>query len=230
MKLTDKAILLNRINYSESSLIITYYTLQNGIQKFLFQGGKKKANNLFPLSISEITFYNRPESTLGKVTASETITILNEIPFDPVKSTIAFFLAEVLSKCLQTEESEHLLFQFLENKIYELDRSQDVTIFPIQFLIDFSEFLGIQPHIVDNNGTYFNLMEGTISNHKPDGDIFAVGDTTMLVRYCILKNTQIEHTNKLRSETLDVLIQYFQLHIPQFKTLKTLDVIREVLY
>jgi len=230
MKLTDKAILLNRINYSESSLIITYYTLQNGIQKFLFQGGKKKANNLFPLSISEITFYNRPESTLGKVTASETITMLNEIPFDPVKSTIAFFLAEVLSKCLQTEESEHLLFQFLENKIYELDRSQDVTIFPIQFLIDFSEFLGIQPHIVDNNGTYFNLMEGTISNHKPDGDIFAVGDTTMLVRYCILKNTQIEHTNKLRSETLDVLIQYFQLHIPQFKTLKTLDVIREVLY
>ena len=70
MKSTDKAILLNRINYSESSLIITYYTLNNGIQKFLFQGGKKKANNLFPLSISEITYYNRPDSSLGKVTAS----------------------------------------------------------------------------------------------------------------------------------------------------------------
>ena len=230
MKLTDKAILLNRINYSESSLIITYYTLQNGIQKFLFQGGKKKANNLFPLSISEITYYNRPDSSLGKVTASETITMLSEIPFDPVKSTIAFFIAEVLSKCLQTEESEHLLFQFLEEKICELDQNKDVTLFPIQFLIDFSEFLGIQPHVLDDNGTYFNLMEGTISDYKPDGDIYANGEVTKLVSAFILKKSNIEHTKKLRAEALDILIQYFQLHIPQFKTLKTLEVIREVLY
>lgn len=230
MKLTDKAILLNRINYSESSLIITYYTLKNGIQKFLFQGGKKKANNLFPLSISEITYYNRPDSSLGKVTASETSKILNEIPFDPVKSTIAFFIAEVLSKCLQTEESEHLLFQFLEEKISELDQNKEIALFPIQFLIDFSEFLGIQPHVLDDNGTYFNLMEGTISDYKPDGDIYANGEVTKLVSAFILKKSNIEHTKKLRAEALDILIQYFQLHIPQFKTLKTLEVIREVLY
>ena len=230
MKATDKAILLNRINYSESSLIITYYTLQNGIQKFLFQGGKKKANNLFPLSISEITFYNRPDSSLGKVTASETSRMLNEIPFYPVKSTIAFFIAEVLSKCLQTEESEHLLFQFLEDKICELDKSKDVTLFPIQFLIDFSEYLGIQPNIVDDNGVFFNLMEGTISNYKPDGDIFVHGELVELVRVCILKKTTVHHSKKLRAEALDRLVQYFQLHTPQFKNLKTLEVIREVLY
>jgi len=230
MKSTDKAILLNRINYSESSLIITYYTLNNGIQKFLFQGGKKKANNLFPLSISEITYYNRPDSSLGKVTASETSKILNEIPFDPVKSTIAFFIAEVLSKCLQTEESEHLLFQFLEEKISELDQNKEIALFPIQFLIDFSEYLGIQPHIVDDNGVFFNLMEGTISNFKPDGDIFVQGEVVELVRACILKSSNIHHSKKLRAEALDRLVQYFQLHTPQFKHLKTLEVIREVLY
>ena len=230
MKSTDKAILLNRINYSESSLIITYYTLSNGIQKFLFQGCKKKANNLFPLSISEITYYNRPDSSLGKVTASETSKILNEIPFDPVKSTIAFFIAEVLSKCLQTEESEHLLFQFLEDKICELDKSKDVTLFHIQFLIDFSEYLGIQPNIVDDNGVFFNLMEGTISNYKPDGDIFVHGELVELVRVCILKKTTVHHSKKLRAEALDRLVKYFQLHTPQFNNLKTLEVIREVLY
>lgn len=230
MKFTDKAILLNRINYSESSLIITYYTLQNGIQKFLFQGGKKKANNLFPLSISEITYYSRPDSTLGKVTASETSQILSELPFHPIKSTIAFFIAEFLSKCLQTEEKEVLLFHFLEEKIILLDREKDISLFPIQFLLDFSEFLGIQPHVISKTGTYFNLMEGDISEIKPIGDIYAQGEPVQLIHACLAKELDIQHTNKLRNETLDVLIQYFQLHIPQFKTLKTLEVIREVLY
>lgn len=230
MKFTDKAILLNRINYSESSLIITYYTLQNGIQKFLFQGGKKKANNLFPLSISEITYYSRPDSTLGKVTASETTQILSELPFHPIKSTIAFFIAEFLSKCLQTEEKEVLLFHFLEEKIIFLDKEKDISLFPIQFLLDFSEFLGIQPHVISKTGNYFNLMEGDISETKPIGDIFAQGEPVQLIHACLAKESDIQHTNKLRNETLDVLIQYFQLHIPQFKTLKTLEVIREVLY
>ena len=84
MKRTDKAILLNRISYSESSLIITFYTFENGIQKFIFQGGKKKAHQLFPLAISEITYYKRPDSDLGKLTSSESKRILNELPFNPI--------------------------------------------------------------------------------------------------------------------------------------------------
>ena len=38
------------------------------------------------------------------------------------------------------------------------------------------------------------------------------------------------NTKKNRDEALQILIQYYQLHIPQFKNLKTLDVIREILY
>ena len=112
MKNTDRAILLNRISYSESSLIVTYYTFENGIQKFIFQGGKKKAHQLFPLSLSEITYYKRPDSDLGKLTSAESYQLLKEVPFNPIKSTIAFFIAEVLLKCLKTEESEKDLFLF----------------------------------------------------------------------------------------------------------------------
>ena len=119
MKSTDQAILLNRISYSETSLILTFYTLANGIQKFIFQGGKKKAHQLFPLAISEITFYKRPDSDLGKLTVVESSRILNEVLFNPLKSSVAFFIAEVLQKCLKTEEAEDHLFLFLEEKIQE---------------------------------------------------------------------------------------------------------------
>lgn len=233
MKNTDKAILLNRISYSESSLILTFYTHQNGLQKFIFQGGKKKAHQLFPLAISEITFYKRPDSNLGKLTASESQRMLNELPFDPIKSTIAFFVADVLLKCLRTEEPESSLFEFLEDKICELDLAKEVTYFPIIFLLDFAHYLGIFPHKSEGNFLYFNIMEGVFENVKPINDIFYEGDAVELISM-IMDNRGIElgdkTAKKTRDEALQILIHYYQLHIPQFTNLKSLEVIREILY
>ena len=231
MKRTDKAILLNRISYSESSLIITFYTFENGIQKFIFQGGKKKAHQLFPLAISEITYYKRPDSDLGKLTSSESKRILNELPFNPIKSTIAFFIADVLLKCLKTEESEPYLFEYLEDEIIKLDKETDLTYFPIVFLLSFSQHLGINPNKYSDTCLYFNVMEGILSNEKPIGDIFYEGNAVQLISNLMDGNQVIiENTKQNREEALQILINYYQLHIPQFKNLKSLDVIREILY
>lgn len=234
MKNTDKAILLNRISYSESSLILTFYTFNNGIQKFIFQGGKKKAHQLFPLAISEITFYKRPDSDLGKLTSSESQQILNELPFNPIKSTIAFFIAEILIKCLKTEEPEFELFEFLERKIVQLDKSTEYLHFPIQFLIDFSELLGIYPNKIEENGSYFNIMEGLLVNHKPIGDIFYEGEAVELISSMLEKEKNLLMINKSSKETrenaLNIMLHYYQLHIPKFNKINSLDVIKEILY
>ena len=232
MKKTDKAILLNKISYSESSLILTFYTYQNGIQKFIFQGGKKKAHHLFPLALSEITFYKRPDSTLGKVTSSESYKPLNNLPFHPIKSTIAFFVAEVLLKCLQTEESEIDFFQFIEDEIIDLDKSEDVSFFPILFLLKLTYHMGIYPNTVSEPFLYFNLMEGEIGNVKPIGDIFYEGKAIDLISK-LIEGQQIEkevYSKEIRAEALQILIQYFQIHIPKFNQLNSLEVIREILY
>ena len=233
MKNTDKAILLNRISYSESSLIITFYTFENGIQKFIFQGGKKKAHQLFPLAISEITYYKRPDSDLGKLTSSESKQILNELPFHPIKSTIAFFIADVLLKCLKTEEGENVLFEFLETEIIKLDKATDLTYFPLLFLLAFSNYLGINPNKESETCLYFNVMEGILGNSKPIGDIYYEGDAVQLIAEIIdgkETSTSLHSSKKTREEALQIFIHYYQLHIPQFKDLKTLDVIREILY
>lgn len=234
MKQTDQAILLNRISYSETSLILTFYTLQNGIQKFIFQGGKKKAHQLFPLAISEITYYKRPDSDLGKLTSSESYRVLNELPFNPVKSTIAFFIAEVLQKCLKTEEGEITLFRFLEEEIVFLDKGTDITLFPLKFLLDFSLYLGIYPNSESEENRYFNVMEGYISNHKPmSGDIYYEDEAVQLISQLInhnLPDINPSNTKQNRSKALEILIHYYQLHIPQFKEMNSLEVVREILY
>lgn len=110
MKQTDLGVFIHRIAYSESSLITTFYTKNNGLQKFVFQGGKKKNSNLFPLNVCELDFYFRPDSELGKLTKADSITNLDSIFSSPIKSVIAFFIADVLRQTLQTNQKELKVF------------------------------------------------------------------------------------------------------------------------
>ncbi len=228
MKQVDKAIFLHRIPYSESSLIVTLYTQNNGIQKMLFQGGKKKAAALFPLAMGEITFYSRTDSSLRKLTAFESIQPLQSITTNPFKSTIVFFLSEIILNCLKTEEKEINIFQFLEQTILQLETSTEIANFPIQFLIDFSEHLGIQPHIEDENGRYFNLNEGIIGHQYSTGDVLVQGPIVEAIQQQI-NDKEIQLNSVLRKELLSVMLEYYKMHIPQFKDLKTLEILREIL-
>lgn len=228
MKQVDKAIFLHRIPYSESSLIVTLYTYNNGLQKMLFQGGKKKAAVLFPLAIGEITYYSRPESTLGKLTAFEGSFPLQSIISNPFKSSIVFFLAEIIQNCLRTEEKETTIFRFLEEVILSLESATNISNFPVQFLIDFAEQLGIQPHIEVENGRYFNLNEGVIGNLSNTGDVLVQGPIVEAIHQQ-LTTGECYLNGALRKDLLSVMLQYYQMHIPQFKDLKTLEIVREIL-
>lgn len=230
MKETDKAIFLHRIHYSESSLIITFYTFKNGIQKFLFQGGKKKAGGLFPLALSEIHYYRRPDSELGKLTQIAPYEMLHAISLNPIKSTIAFFIADVFIKCLQTNQSDPDLFAFAEQKIISLNMEDDLTIFVTRFLLEFSEHLGIQPNLEAINKKCFHLQDGEFSDSHSKEEIFAEGQAVELLQDILRKNEGGTFTKEIKQEAFEIMILYYKLHIPRFDVQKSLDVIREILY
>ena len=100
MKAVDEGVFLHRTPYSANSLITTFYTREKGLQKFLFKGGKKKGYQLYPLSVSELNFYGREGSDLINLTSAQA-TSNHSFQFNPVKSTIAFFIAETIQKCVR---------------------------------------------------------------------------------------------------------------------------------
>ena len=226
MKQTDLGILLNRTSYSESSLILTFYTQEEGIQKFIFQGGKKKNNNLFPLNICELTFYKRPDSDLRKLTQTDSLLPLNSIISNPIKSIIAFFLVDVIRHSLKTNEKEEKLFTFLQEKIIELDKTEETSNFPLLFLSEFTSFLGIQPSINDDNILYFSYNEGEFHSDYRIGEWSEEGENVIHLYNLFQLN---EVNQKHRKKLLDILLQYYKLHIPHFNVEKSLDVIRDVL-
>lgn len=228
MKSVDQAIFIGKINYSETSVICTFYTLKDGMQTFLFQGGKKKAAALYPLALTEITHYSRPDSELWKLTEAKLLDNF-EFRFNPIKSSIAFFCAQVLKSCLRTNQSDPFLFEFICNAIEKLESKEDQRFFPINFLIDLSFHLGIEP-LVENEGLHFNLNEGELTAINNSFELTESGPhVKMLSDLYLKKEFEGEISKQERLDALQTLIRYYEIHITGFKADKTLEIIQELL-
>lgn len=230
MKQLDEAIFIHRISYSESSLITTFFTKEHGFQKFLFKGGKKKSHQLFPLSVSEIEYYERRESDLWNVTSAEPA-FRQQLPFDPVKSSIAFFIADVLNMLLRGTERDDELYNFVRESILNLEKTEEVALFPSKFMIGLTKYLGVQPLIEDSNKNWIDLKAGTIGGFR-ELDSHSVEGPVVEALKSILENNSLNSTlvKQERQQLLRTMIDYYKIHVPGFKEPGTYDIIREILY
>src|SRR5690554_3854255 len=192
MKGIQSGILLKKINYSETSLILHFFTLEDGFQSYIFQGGKKKKGNiLHALSIVEITAYRRNDSDLGKITEVNSLFVPQSIPYHPLKSGLAFFITDILSPVLQKSDKDKELFSFLEHEIKWIDESDELTNYPIWFLLKLADKIGIGINVMDANGLLFDLQDGIISNQTPSSHLF-INDETVSLLIKLLKSEKTE--------------------------------------
>lgn len=232
MKSILHGILLKKIDYSETSLILQFFTLENGVQSFIFQGAKrknKKGNLLHPLAIVEITAFTRPDSEMSKMTEVNALSN-NQAVFHPLKNGILFFMTEVLSQALKSADSDPQLFQFIENEINWLNISNELTNYPLWFMLQLANWLGIGIRIENNDGPIFDLQEGTISARTPSNHLY-VDDELIPILITLLnanKPTFLAFSihKKTRRTLLSHLIDYFRLHIANFHTPKSLAVLQ----
>lgn len=229
MKSNDLGIFLYRSAYSDSSLIAWFYTRENGLQKFLFRGGKKKSNSLFPLSVNELSFYGHKHSELLNLTSAETV-IPYTFQYNPVSSSIAFFAVECIKKSVHLGDKDEATFQFLVKFANELEKEKAPAFLPIIFLIELSDILGFKPNFEEESAYNFNLDEGlfqtTFNSHQrivrgPEIDLISE-----IINGSIISNTV---SKKTREDALNVLLEYFKIHVPRFDTLKSYDIVKEVL-
>ena len=211
MKQSAKALFLHKISYSESSLITVFYTREFGLQHFLFQGGKKKAAALYPCALCELTFYKRQDSELGKLTEAKAYRNLHHFVLNPLLSTVAFFIADVL---VNVNEQENL----------------DGSMLALNFLIEFAVHLGIEPLTEGTNKRYFYLNEGSFSNVDLTGDLVREGSAVFLIQDILRGGSIEQYLLQDKRIALEIMIRYYELHIPNFNVDRSLTVIREVLY
>lgn len=226
MKQTDKGIFLHRTAFSDSSLIVTYYTANHGLRKFVYKGGKKKAHQLFPMAPTELTFYGRQESDLLQLTATEAL-VATDFQFDPIKSSIAFFLAETVRKSVHEFDSDKHIFKFLLRTVEQLNNTDELAHFPLDFLIDFTETIGIQP-LIQGDGDTFDVDDGSVGAYAPSNhQQFNGAIVTYLTKR--IQGLQASLTKPQREECMQMMMHYYKSHVPGLREFETYTIVQEIL-
>lgn len=235
-----KGIVFRQIKYSETSVIVHIYTEKYGLHSFIIKGvrskkGKGKSALLQPLTLLDIVAYHKPKSELSHIKELRLDQPYHTIGCDIIKNTIALFITEVLIKTIKGHQANPSLFQFLYHALQGLDLMEShVSLFAPWFMLHLTKHLGLQP-----SGNYstqtpvFNLTEGYFDKEQNPQSTLLPPDLSMtlhLVNNSSFTNLhQLNVAKPIRTQLLDAIIQYYQLHIPDFKSIQSINILHTIL-
>ncbi len=239
-----KGIVLRSIKYGETSLVVTIFTEVFGLQSYLVNGvrttskkGSSKASFFQPSSILELVAYHNEFSSLQRLREYKWDFLYQHVLSDVKKNAVALFMVELLSKCLKQPEPNAELFNFVEDALHHLDEATEAVTgnFPLFFALHVAVFFGFR---INNEFSeerhYLDLEEGCFTEAQPVHQYYLIDREAAAVSHLlkIMQPQELEQVylnQDMRRRITHALEQFYALHIPEFGTLKTLPVLREIM-
>ena len=238
MQVKTSGIILHSLKYTDSTTIITVYTRQFGKVTYMVRGVNKKrsvnpAAILQPLFLVEMDVYHTPGKNIQRLKEMRMEHPFSGIPFDPVKNALALFISEVLFRTLRQTEPDDSLYLFIENSILQLDCTvKGISNFHLVFLLKLTRYLGFEPNQDDEQVNYFDLMNGVFLKEKPLHTHFTLPEVSsdfirvLNADYSNMHN--LAFTRARRAGLIQSIVEYYQLHIPDFHGLHSLSVLQSL--
>lgn len=234
---TTKAIVLSSLKYGDTSLIVKCYTEVEGVKTYLIRGVLKpkkkgiKAAYFQPLTQLKIVAKHNTKNTLNSLKEVQIIQPYKTIHSDIIKQSVVFFLSEILANAIQEEEQNTTLYSYLETAFIWLDVHQNISNFHLLFLLNLTGFLGFYPDMSNKEKLGFNLLEGRFSDDTQDKNVIYRNDFYQFKKLLGINFDAIENVSYSKEErqlVLQMIIQYFRLHLGSFRKPKSLQVLETV--
>jgi DNA repair protein RecO (recombination protein O) len=230
-----KAIVISSIRHQEKNLIVKCFTASDGMKSYYVRSafGNKKGNQKIayfqPLTILEIEASHQNKGTLEHFKEIKLAHSYHSVHTNYVKSALVLFIAEILSAVIREEEKNETLFEYLENALLWLDAHDHIVNFHLILLLDMCRFLGFYPDDETVDFPFFNLLEGHFDNTIQPHSL-TQNETELFKRLLQLQlsNTALSFSANERQKLLKILLDFYKLHLGQFKTPKSLDVLSAV--
>lgn len=238
MQLKTKAIVLSTVKYSDADLIVTLFTAEKGLLSFFLKGIRKakraklKSSQFQVLSCLEIDFNYRENKGLQFIKEAKIHLAFQNLQQNVFKTTMAMFVSEILKSCIQEEEQNLDLYQFLERSLSHLNTAEKFSDFHLNFLVQLTRFLGFYPEKNQHHYTYFNLSEGAfqpedISKYCISGiNVKILQETLQHSTHNICHNLKLNQ--KRRQDFLDTILYYYELHLEGFRIPKSKAILEQV--
>lgn len=236
-----RGIVLQTIRHNDRHNIVTLFTEQEGRVALLMPSGSSKQSRmrrarLSPLSLIETEVNFREGRDLQFLGEIHTPTPWRNLYFDPMKSSMAIFMAEFLNRLLRTNEAEPSLWKFLVYSIDSLDQlKRGIANYHLAFMIRLLPFVGIQPDTDSfRTGRWFDLLAGEFTDspglftHRDCLTPQEAGEMVILLRMNF-RNLHLFRMNvEQRRDLLQKLLRYYSLHLPMGEDMRSIEVLREV--
>jgi len=239
-----KGIVLRSVKYGETSLVVTILTALFGVQTYIVNGVRTslkkntgRANLFQPAAILDLVVYHNELKNINRIKEFSWSFLYRHILTDIIKNAVALFMTELLIKSLKQPEANSDLFHFTEDAFQQLDQSSETITanFPLFFALHLAVLLGFRMNdnfSISNN--FFDLQEGSFVAERPGHPHFleekAAETTSFLLK--TMQPVELEDL-KLNHDFRRLLLQayemYYAFHIPDFGSLRSLPVLKEIL-
>ncbi|MBK9285585.1 MAG: DNA repair protein RecO [Sphingobacteriaceae bacterium] len=237
MRVNDKALVLQAVKYGDRKSILKLYTREHGLLSVAVVTGsspkaKVKTSSILPCSLIEAQLIVKQNKDVQQLNEAFCYCPNENITGNFAKIGIAQFINELLIKTLKEQSSNFILFDFIEQFIKYLNEcDNNLNALHVYFMLELSIYLGIEPQAnFDNINCFFDNREGRfVAVHLP----FPMGfdrEESQLFNEAIQNNSPEKKWSKEhRIKLLDLLLAYYQMHIPGFSPPKSHIVLKEVM-
>ncbi|MCD8304838.1 MAG: DNA repair protein RecO C-terminal domain-containing protein [Prevotellaceae bacterium] len=215
-----RGIVVHTVRYGDAGVIADVYTDRFGMLGFIAKpkrARKSAARSLMlsPLAILDIDFDYREGKSLQRAGEVRLAEPYRSLPYQPLKLTIALFLAEFLYHALRNEQANSALFDFLAGSLQWLDRRErGFANFHFALMLRLSRYLGFWP----SEREVLPLLRAGEREALP-----------FVLRMDFSSMHLFRLSREQRRRLMQVACEYYRLHLPAFPELKSMDVLREVL-
>ena len=233
------ALVLSTVNYGDRQLIVDLLTRQAGRQSFIVRlsqspHGRVHRRLFQPLTLLDADFTLRPNRTLQRFSEVRMSRPWTSLTANPYKMPLVFFVAEFLRHATRDEQDVATLFDYVVDSVEWLDMaSEGYANFHLVFMSRLSMFLGFFPNLESYEpGACFDLRSGCFSTTVPPHPDYIQADEAEamvgLMRLSFTTMRLFRMSREQRNRCVDVILDFYRLHIPAFPELKTLGVVREL--
>jgi len=222
-------------------MIIDTFTESHGRMSFMASVSRsgKSGGFAFWALLSQLEFEAdiRKQGKLPKPKDTRFHFNYSDLPYNPLKSSIAMFIGEFLNAALKGESQNVPLYKYIETSLRWLDMAHSVeengiANFHLVLLMHLTRFLGIYPNLDNHHNRYFDLLAGEYCDRQPAHSHFLRPDEACTLPLLFRMDYSTMHVYRFnrqqRQRCLEVLIEYYRIHIPQFPQLKSLEVLKEL--
>lgn len=215
-----RGIVFRFTKFKETSIIVTIFTEQFGLQSYIVNGVRSKsARNKIalyqPLTLLNLVVYHRENANIERIKEISCLHPYRTLTSDIKKSTLGMFINELLNKTVKDESHIGEVFQFLFDSLVALDTLREgYENFHLIFMLKLSRFLGF--------GVY-NVNE-VVGGKAADEATERVITELIQANY----DTPLKLSNAQRRTALDLLLKFYSEHMENFGEMKSVQVLKEV--